>query len=147
MLKTGLKLNPKKLYGADGYAVKATGGDPAVIRRSPDPDFHSSGLAGTAPPGTGVVRGRIGSRLRFSAILESDMSHAALVFVRILPLLAPPTLPAVSFLSMIADLIGLDIPSVSRSSANLTGSSLGYVARHRDLFRKCLQKGAAKTSP
>ena len=23
MLKTGLKLNPKKLYGADGYAVKA----------------------------------------------------------------------------------------------------------------------------
>ena len=22
MLKTGLKLNPKKLYGADGYAVK-----------------------------------------------------------------------------------------------------------------------------
>ena len=23
VLKTGLKLNPKKLYGADGYAVKA----------------------------------------------------------------------------------------------------------------------------
>ena len=25
VLKTGLKLNPKKLYGADGYAVKAAG--------------------------------------------------------------------------------------------------------------------------
>ena len=24
VLKTGLKLNPKKLYGADGYAVKAS---------------------------------------------------------------------------------------------------------------------------